>query len=281
MAGLFDIFQGIDLAIIGLGRLFIIVGLLLIVLGVVAYIKDWVQIDKAGRIIAFIFGLAFIAIGLYFEPIPNQEPSIQSFISDMDSPQSANTSVTWTTIAFDKEYDTIYYKFSLKGPWSNNVWRDTTSWQTSNTWRWLTSNADTGTNQIRVLIRDGKHAKENGFDDIREAEFKVKEQNDPPVLEHFYADKKSPQPTSASINFTAIAFDKEKDQLYYQFLINGPRCAGNWWEMTNYTTRNHWKWETFSEDIGESQIKVRIIDGEHSLGFDKGDSESVVKIKVV
>ena len=108
---------------------------------------------------------AYVITGSGPGPSPlNNPPSIISLTSDLQSPQGANSIVTWTAKASDPDGDTIYYKFLLKGPHTGNVWEDITNgWTTSNTWIWRNSQRDIGQSWIMVQVRDGKHAE--GFDD--------------------------------------------------------------------------------------------------------------------
>ena len=94
----------------------------------------------------------------------NQTPIINSFTSDKASPQTPGTSITWSANATDADKDPVLYRFFLNGPATSGAWQPETEWSAANTWTWSTSSADAGENQIRVWIRDGKHASEDSFD---------------------------------------------------------------------------------------------------------------------
>ena len=94
----------------------------------------------------------------------NQTPIINSLTPDKASPQIPGTSVTWSANATDADKDPVLYRFFLNGPATGNAWQPETDWSATNAWTWSTTSADAGENQIRVWIRDGKHAAEDSFD---------------------------------------------------------------------------------------------------------------------
>ena len=94
----------------------------------------------------------------------NQTPIINSLTPDKASPQIPVTSVTWSANATDADKDPVLYRFFLNGPATGNAWQPETDWSATNAWTWSTTSADAGENQIRVWIRDGKHAAEDSFD---------------------------------------------------------------------------------------------------------------------
>ena len=102
-------------------------------------------------------------------------PVANSLLSDKLSPQVPETSITWTANATDPEKDKIIYRFFLNGPSTSGSWKPETDWSETSSWTWTTSKSDVGSNQVRVWVRDGKHAKEDGFDGEQVALFTIKE----------------------------------------------------------------------------------------------------------
>jgi len=94
----------------------------------------------------------------------NQPPKITAFTPDRASPQSAGTTVRWTALASDANFDPILYRFWLKGPSTGNAWKIVQDWSTSNQWVWTSSLADAGSYSVYVYARDGKHAPATGYD---------------------------------------------------------------------------------------------------------------------
>jgi len=96
----------------------------------------------------------------------NNKPIIGIFESDISSPQNIGTAIKWTAFATDPESDSIYYRFCIKGPSTNNNWQVVSDWSTRETWIWKTSPSDLGDNQIMVQVRDyGKTNQENDYDE--------------------------------------------------------------------------------------------------------------------
>ena len=94
----------------------------------------------------------------------NQTPIINSLTPDRASPQIPGAVIAWSANATDADKDPVLYKFFLNGPATGNAWQPETDWSATNAWTWSTTSADAGENQIRVWIRDGKHAAEDSFD---------------------------------------------------------------------------------------------------------------------
>jgi len=110
-------------------------------------------------------------------PIPaeeiNQKPVMQSLTPSTLSPQLAGEAIVWTANATDNEKDSILYKFFLSGPSTGDTWQAKTDWSEEISWKENTSTEDAGQNQIRVWVRDGKHAEEIGFDSEQVAFFTI------------------------------------------------------------------------------------------------------------
>jgi very-short-patch-repair endonuclease len=97
---------------------------------------------------------------------PNNKPIIDILKSDVPSPQKVGTAIKWTAFATDPESDSIYYRFCIKGPSTNDNWQIVRDWNARKTWIWETSSSDLGDSQIMVQVRDdGKANQENEYDE--------------------------------------------------------------------------------------------------------------------
>jgi protocatechuate 3,4-dioxygenase beta subunit len=241
------------------------------------------------------------------QAVVNTPPVANSLVPDRPSPQVAGTAITWTAKAMDPDGDQILYRFFLKGPSSSGQLVGKTDWTTDNTWVWNTTDADVGSSQIEIRVRDGKHANENGFDSNKAAIFIVTAKppapanvtparnvtipvnvkptvnvtapvvspagnNTPPALHSLTSDKSSPQLLGASIVWTANATDPDGDQILYRFFLNGPSTGGSGKPETDWAAVNVWTWQSTQADVGQNQIRVWARDGKHASA-DSFDSE--------
>jgi hypothetical protein len=101
----------------------------------------------------------------------NLPPIINSLIPDRPSPHPAGTTINWTADASNPEKDPLFYKFLLKGPSTNDQLVEKTEWIGDNEWAWITPPADTGTFQVEVRVRDGKHAGPESYDGRKMVEY--------------------------------------------------------------------------------------------------------------
>jgi hypothetical protein len=104
----------------------------------------------------------------------NLPPKLISFTPDQASPQVAGTRVRWTTDAKDPDGDVLYYKYLVKGPQTNGVWQDRSSWIPDKYWSFLTGMFKPGLYQVQVQVRDKNHAGENIYDANSIADFTIK-----------------------------------------------------------------------------------------------------------
>jgi len=110
------------------------------------------------------------------EPVAvNQTPVLNSLTSDLSSPQVPGSSITWTADASDAENDSLSYRFYLSGPGTGGQWQMVSDWSASNSWIQKTTSTDAGENQVKVQIRDGQHAAEDGYDGEATALFTISE----------------------------------------------------------------------------------------------------------
>jgi hypothetical protein len=192
----------------------------------------------------------------------NRPPVLIDLSPDLASPEEYDSAITWNASAIDPNGDSIYYRFWLKGPSTGGVWEDQTGWTTDNLWTWLPTIRDMGTSQVKVDIRDGVHASRRSWDDQIVESYTIISK--PPVLSDFGPDKPSPQGAGPIINWTAKAVDPEGDVVYYRFWLKGPATGDAWKDLTGWTTSDLWTWKTTVMDMGSSQIRVDIRDGEHA-----------------
>ena len=196
----------------------------------------------------------------------NEKPILVSLTAEPESPQAAGTAITWTATANDTEGDTILYQFLVNGS-------DRTGWTEKGAWTWTPADSEAGTSEVEVLIRDGKHAGPEGYDDSKSAMYTVTalpaevpptalpqlpapETNDKPALVSLTADPASPQPAGTAIEWTALAADPDGDAILYQFLVNGS-------DMTGWTEKESWTWTPAESEAGTSRIEVRARDDQH------------------
>jgi len=200
--------------------------------------------------------------------IIDKPPEIIRLTPNETSPQVAGTVVVWTAEAIDPEKDQILYRFFLSVPSTGNVSKPETGWTADNTWTWNTSEADIGENQVEVWVRDGKHAKEDSFDDRKSASFiisaptlapapmPVAPVNETPAISSLAPNKSSPQGAGKTITWTSKANDPDNDPIQYRFFLdNQPE--------TNWSSNPSWIWTTSTADIGSHSIDVRVRDGKH------------------
>ena len=114
-----------------------------------------------------------------------------------------------------------------------------------------------GDYRIKVLIRDGKHASEDSFDDSKEVTFTLTQPNQRPVIEDLRPDLNSPQAPGKSIVWTANAADPDGDVVLYKFFVNN-QPATVWLKF------NTFNWVTTRMPPGDYRIKVLIRDGKHA-----------------
>lgn len=180
----------------------------------------------------------------------NGIPEISDLQADRPGPQPQGAAVTWTASGLDPEGDAIYYRFMIDN-------RSAGEWSTSNSWTWNTSSAKPGMHSIISQARDGKHASSRDFDSSKEAVFEIIPSNQPPILASLQPDIDSPQAQGAAVTWTAGAADREGDQIFYKFLLNGR-------DMTGWSTSPTWQWASSGQSIGEHKIRAMVRDGLHA-----------------
>jgi hypothetical protein len=141
---------------------------------------------------------------------------------------------------------------------------DQTGWTRNSVWTWRTSYRDAGSSEVMVLIRDGKHAGVNGWDDYDVAGYFIVGYNQPPVITNLGTSLPSPQTAGSLVRFAAAAADREGNPIYFSYWLNGPSTGNAWRMVRDWSLDNTWNWATSRADIGQSLVQVRVIDGYHS-----------------
>jgi len=180
----------------------------------------------------------------------NSIPEISELQADRPGPLPQGSAVNWTAAAVDQDGDTIYYRFLIDGMPAGE-------WSTASSWTWETSSAQPGIHYITAQTRDGRHASSSDFDSFKEAAFEISTANQPPILASFLPDIASPQAQGATVAWTAGAADREGDQIFYKFLLNGR-------EMTGWSASPTWQWSSGGQAPGDYRVRVLVRDGMHS-----------------
>jgi len=90
-------------------------------------------------------------------------PSISSLTPSLASPQPPGLEIELICTATDAEGNELLYKF-LHHPPAAAYWKDLSGWQSRNWTTWRPTLADSGTNGLKVLVIDAKHAEKGGYD---------------------------------------------------------------------------------------------------------------------
>lgn len=226
---------------------------------IIKHLSNAKQYSRVLVAIAMIFLVIWLSSGFLWA---NKPPEIKSFSSDLPGLQVAGSTIKWTTMTYDSDNDILFYKFVLRGPATNGLWRDMTGWGSNNSWTWRTSPKDIGENQIKVQIRDGKHSDLNGFDAEKTASLTVTKLL--PVIRNLRSSPISPQAAGSKITWVADAYNPSGDRLYYRFSIIGPSTNDQQTLMTDWITNGEWIWDTRPSDVGNYRVYVEI-KGENSI----------------
>ncbi len=197
-------------------------------------------------------------------PPANQPPVATSLDPNRLSPQTTGTRITWTAYAYDPDGDTILYRFWLKGPSTENVWKVMRDWSSGSSWTWATSTGDAGDHDVAVCVRDGKHQPAGRYDDCTGyRDYRLISPNQPPVAISLSPDRPSPSLEGAVVTWTATAYDPEGDTLYYLFWLRGPSTGNVWKVVRDWSSSNAWTWVTSPGDVGEYDLYMYVRDGRH------------------
>ncbi|MBN1322464.1 MAG: hypothetical protein JW986_00480 [Methanotrichaceae archaeon] len=204
----------------------------------------------------------------------NRPPVVDFLYTDRSSPQYAGSWIRWTAVANDPDGDQIYYRYLKRGPSTGYTWVDMTGWTKLRSWIWRTSEYDIGRSEIRVLVRDGKHAGSGSYDDEAYGSFLILGQiirpNQPPVLTALASNLASPRAAGSTIVWTAQASDPDAERSYFRYWLKGPSTGNAWKMVRDWNNDPSWSWTTSAKDAGQSQIRAQVRDGYHegSSGYD-------------
>ena len=148
-----------------------------------------------------------------FEVQDNGAPTIENIVAaptDTPAPGSPIDIICITSVV---ETDEILYKFILTGPGTLSESADKTGWQNKNSWTWTPTVDDIGTNEIAVMVRDGKHAGPGGYDDYSSVTVTVSLPS-APILSSVGFSPGNPQFVGKTIEMIATVQDATDEVLY-------------------------------------------------------------------
>jgi hypothetical protein len=138
-------------------------------------------------------------VGESYKIAKNQLPIVISFDPTLDSPQQIGMPIGWQVTASDPDNDTIYYKFWVNGPKTGGAWQILQDWSPANTCYWRTDEKDVGQSDVRVWIRDGKHAGAEDKDASRE----------------YLGYKITQEPDKLNVEVTSDVYSEKDRSVYY------------------------------------------------------------------
>ena len=201
----------------------------------------------------------------------NLPPYFTSLSADLKSPQPAGSTIEWTAKAKDPENNDLNYKFILKNANTGSI-LSTRGWKSSNEWRWVTTESDSGDYIVEAWVKDGHHATESDrSDDQYSFTYKITP-NLPPYFTSLSADLKSPQPAGSTIEWTAKAKDPENNDLNYKFILKDAN-TGSILSTRGWKSSNEWRWVTTESDSGDYIVEAWVKDGHHATESDKSDDQ--------
>jgi len=199
----------------------------------------------------FILVFGYLSYSLFWQP--NSLPTIKDLMADRANPQKAGAIITWTASAIDPDNDQLLYMFLLNG-------KPITTWIDSNSYIWITDEADVGSNQFEVRVKDGKHTSPEDYD-CKYIKFFSIIGNEPPIVKILTSDIPSPQEAGTTVTWAALASDPENDPLQYRFSLDGHL-------KTNWFSNPTWIFTTSAADIGSHVIEVEVKDNKHNVDGD-------------
>ena len=166
----------------------------------------------------------------------------------------------------------LQYKFSIIKPETNSVIHKQGP-NANNTFLFVVTPADAGKKMIYIDITD----RPAGDKDIKNAswerDYEIALPNQPPTIEKFSPEFKSPQPINKRIEITAEATDPDNDNVYYKFFRMPPPPANDYKEISRVSEqiKNERFWTPNASDIGENVIQVTVLDGDEKGPFANHD----------
>ena len=109
------------------------------------------------------------ALGYGFTVNEYAVPTISAITPYPASPQVPEQTIRFSAVATDPNNEglPLLYKFWLQGPGTGGAWQAQTGWQSTNQWTWRPDIKDTGANNIKVEVRNGKLAGPGSYDATR------------------------------------------------------------------------------------------------------------------
>jgi len=128
------------------------------------------------------------------EPVSEEEnddkegepPVLRSLKPDKTSPQVVGTAIKWTATAEDPDDTSLYYRFQLKGPFTDG-YRVVQDRSTKDSWEWKP--AEAGSYEVLVQVWDGDHAGPSESDDFRAVSYEIKETVAEKVVPAFFSEE--------------------------------------------------------------------------------------------
>jgi hypothetical protein len=198
--------------------------------------------------------------------IPENSPPIAIDVSSNASNLIyIGSSIKFVARAKDDDDDPIDYKFLLKGPSTDNLWKKVQDWSKSDNWIWhINPCYSDGNYVVQVLIRDKKHSMSAEGDDPnpKNINLDIKLNNCPAIqkIEFSNAITFIPEGYYDSKIVRAIANDPEGDPILYKFSIKGPATDNNWETVLDWQEYPEMIWFLNNENIGLNTIKVEVKD---------------------
>jgi hypothetical protein len=173
--------------------------------------------------------IALIAAILQFPfpstPESNGPPVTTGISSNASSLTYMGDAIKFVSRASDPEDNPIEYKFLLKGPYTDNVWRTMTNWSKSKAWTWYTKPCyPSGKYAVQALVRDKKHSLLDEGDDPNPETISANiDLNKCPEIQEINihppnAFVSSDDPCSDA-RVDVIATDQEGDPILYKFSV--------------------------------------------------------------
>jgi hypothetical protein len=69
----------------------------------------------------------------------------------------------------------------------------------------------------------------------------------------------SPQSPGSSITWMAEASNPKSEPMLYDFQLSGPSTGGEFRDMTGWSEKSSWTWNTTEADVGDNQIQILVI----------------------
>ena len=178
---------------------------------------------------------------------------INSLVSNVASPATAGTSVSWTASASGGSGN-LQYQFLRMGPDTGGAYVVAQNYGSSATWTWATTSAMAGTNTIMLNVRNA-----DGSGTVsKSVAFTVQ------VVAALVINSFTPSPATAtagtSVVWTAAVSGGSGSGYQYQFTRIGPDTGGTSVVAKAYSTSNSWSWATTAAMVGSNTVAVAVKD---------------------